>query len=51
MALGKYDLARESLDKGKRATQTCFCGMDMRLEWEEKKKKLLAEIEELEGKH
>lgn len=50
IALGKYDLARESLDRGVRAVQTCFCGMDMRLEWMEKKKKLLAEIDELKGK-
>lgn len=49
-ALGKYELARESIDRGVRATQTCFCGIDMRLEGKEKKKKFLAEIDELEGK-
>ena len=48
--LGNYDLARESLDKGVRATQTCFCGVEMRIEWKEKKQKLLAEIDELEKK-
>jgi len=48
-ALAKYESARESLDRSIRATQTCFCGIDMRLEWNEKKKKFLAEIDELEG--
>jgi len=38
------------LDRGIRATQTCFCGVEMRQEWKEKKRKLLAEIEELEAK-
>lgn len=49
-AIGKYDLARESLEKGERATQTCFCGIQMREEWKEKREVLLAEIEELEAK-
>ncbi|MCK4779427.1 MAG: tetratricopeptide repeat protein, partial [Candidatus Lokiarchaeota archaeon] len=48
--LGKYDLVREKLDSGIRATQTCFCGIEMRKEWKEKKQKILAEIEELEAK-
>jgi len=48
--LGNYDLARESLDKGVGRTQTCFCGVEMRNEWKEKKLKLLAEIDELEKK-
>jgi len=48
--LGNYDLARESLEKGKKATETCFCDIDMRKEWEEKKQKLLAQITELEKK-
>ncbi|NVM38158.1 MAG: tetratricopeptide repeat protein [Candidatus Lokiarchaeota archaeon] len=48
--LGKYDLARESIDRVVSATNTCFCGMKMREESKEKKHKLLAEIEELEKK-
>ena len=48
--LGNYDLARESLNSGIRATQTCFCSMEMRKEGKEKKQKILAEIEELEAK-
>ena len=47
---GKYDLAKESLEKGIRSTQTCFCGIEMRKEWKVKKEELLAEIEELEAK-
>jgi tetratricopeptide (TPR) repeat protein len=45
---GEYDLARESLEKGVRATNTCYCDIHMRKEWNEKKIKLLAEIDELE---
>jgi len=48
--LRQYDLAKESLEKGEHATQTCFCGIEMREEWQKNKKKLLAEIEELEAK-
>jgi len=48
--IGKYDLAKESLEKGERATQTCFCGIEMRKEWKEKGEELLAEILELEAK-
>jgi tetratricopeptide (TPR) repeat protein len=46
--LGKYDLAREALEEGVKATNTCFCDIEMRKEWHEKKVKLLAEIDELE---
>ena len=49
-ATNKFDLARESLEKGERATHTCFCDIKMRKEWNEKKIKLLAEMSELEGK-
>ena len=48
--LGKYDLARESIAKGVRATNTCFCSVKLREESKEKKAQLLAEIEELEAK-
>jgi len=48
--LGEYDLARESIERGIRATNTCFCGIEMREESKEKRQKLLAEIEELEKK-
>ena len=48
MELGNYDLARESLEKGQYATKTCFCDIEMRKEWHEKKLKLLAQIDELE---
>ncbi len=48
--LGKYDLAKESLERGVRAIQTCFCGVEMREEWKENKEELLAEIAELETK-
>ena len=48
--LGEYDLARESIDRGVRATNTCFCGAQMREESKEKNQKLLAEIDELEAK-
>ncbi|MFW9999631.1 MAG: tetratricopeptide repeat protein [Candidatus Hodarchaeota archaeon] len=46
--LGNYGLARETLDKGVHATETCFCGIKLREEWKEKKQKLLTEIEVLE---
>ncbi|MFW9971074.1 MAG: tetratricopeptide repeat protein [Candidatus Odinarchaeota archaeon] len=46
--LGEYDLAREKLENGEQATKTCFCDIEMRKEYYEKKTKLLAEIEELE---
>jgi len=47
---GKYDLARESLEEGERATYTCFCDIMLRKEWKEKKLKLLAEMDELEAR-
>ncbi|MFX1500311.1 MAG: hypothetical protein ACFFDH_05020 [Promethearchaeota archaeon] len=43
--LGQYDLALENIEKGIQATQTCFCRVEMRKEWIEKKQKLLAEID------
>jgi tetratricopeptide (TPR) repeat protein len=46
--LGKYDLAREALEEGIKSTNTCYCDIEMRKEWHEKKEKLLAEIAELE---
>ncbi len=46
--LGKFNLAREALEEGQKATNTCYCDMHMRKEWHEKKAKLLAEMEELE---
>jgi tetratricopeptide (TPR) repeat protein len=45
---GKFDLAKESLQKGERSIHTCFCDIKMRGEWKEKKLELLAEMEELE---
>ncbi|MFX1419373.1 MAG: tetratricopeptide repeat protein [Promethearchaeota archaeon] len=45
---GKFDLAKDSLQKGERAIHTCFCDIKMRTEWKEKKLKLLAKIDELE---
>jgi tetratricopeptide (TPR) repeat protein len=47
--LGKYDLARDALEKGEKATHTCFCDIDMRKEWIEKKDKLIAKMDELEN--
>ena len=46
--IGKFDLAKDSLQKGERAIHTCFCDIKMRNEWKEKKLDLLAEIDELE---
>ena len=46
---GKYDLARESLEEGVSAINTCYCDIQMRKEWKEKKIKLLAEMDELEA--
>jgi len=48
--IGEYNLAREALDKGEGATNTCFCGIETRKEWKDKKLKLLDEIEKLEEK-
>ncbi|MFW9989501.1 MAG: hypothetical protein ACFFC3_12675 [Candidatus Odinarchaeota archaeon] len=48
--LSQYDLAREYSERGIQATQTCFCMVDTRKEWMEKKQKLLAEIDKLEKK-
>jgi len=47
---GEYELAKDSLQKGERATNTCWCGVEMRNEWKGKKLDLLAEIENLETK-
>jgi len=47
---GKFDLAKDCLQKGERAIHTCFCDIKMRDEWKEKKLKLLAEMDELERK-
>jgi tetratricopeptide (TPR) repeat protein len=47
---GKFDLAKDSLQKGERAIHTCFCDIKMRKEWKEKKLKLLAEMDELKKK-
>jgi predicted Zn-dependent protease/predicted transcriptional regulator len=47
---GEYELAKDSLQKGERATNTCFCGIEMRNEWKGKKLDLLAEIQSLETK-
>jgi len=49
--LGNYDLARERLNIGVQATETCFCGFKMREEWKEKRQNLLVEIEALETKN
>ncbi|UCC20295.1 MAG: tetratricopeptide repeat protein, partial [Promethearchaeota archaeon] len=46
---GKFDLAKDSLQKGERAIHTCFCDVKRRREWKEKKLNLLAEIDELEN--
>jgi len=48
--IGKFDFAKDSLRKGERAIHTCFCDIHMREEWNEKKLKLLAEMDELEKK-
>jgi tetratricopeptide (TPR) repeat protein/DNA-binding HxlR family transcriptional regulator len=46
--LGNYDLARECLENGKNAIASCYCDIEMRKEWHEKKSKLLDEIKILE---
>ncbi|MFX1363640.1 MAG: tetratricopeptide repeat protein [Promethearchaeota archaeon] len=46
--LGNYDLARENAERGIQATQTCFCRVETRNEWMEKKQNLLADIDRLE---
>jgi len=50
IGLGKYDLARDSIDRIMRATNTCFCDVKMREKSKKKKQTLLVEIEELEKK-
>ncbi|MFX0041653.1 MAG: tetratricopeptide repeat protein, partial [Candidatus Hodarchaeota archaeon] len=49
-ALGKYDLAIESIEKGKVASHTCYCDIEMRKKIEKDAKKLYAEIKELKSK-
>ncbi len=48
--IGKFDLAKDCLQKGERAVQTCFCNVKMRDEWKDEKLKLLAEMDKLERK-
>ncbi|MFX0036028.1 MAG: tetratricopeptide repeat protein [Candidatus Hermodarchaeota archaeon] len=46
--IGEYNFVREALDKGEGAINTCFCGIEKRREWKDKKLKLLNELENLE---
>ena len=48
--MGKFDLARESLEKGETSIHTCVCDIDTRNKWKSQAEKLLTEMDNLEGK-
>jgi len=49
-AIGEYDLAIESIEKGKVASHTCYCDIEMRKKIEKEAEKMYAEINELKTK-
>jgi len=46
---GNYDLAIKSIEKGKLASHTCYCDIEMRKKVEREAEKLLAEINDLKS--